>query len=875
LNIHKFHSVFLAVAAIFMLHSCSQKSNSWTSKAYHNTTSRYNHYFIARETMKEAEQKLFKQNKDDYTQVLEVMPRVDQASSVQMAAAMEEVIKKASVNAVWHKNSKWLDDSYNLIGKARFYKLEFPNSLETYKYVNSKGEDINARHTAMIGMLRVFTLQNDDYYAGAVIDFMDNKEKNKVNKRDYYLAKGHYHQQKREWEETAEALQIAVPLVKKGEKRAKIYYILGQIHQELGNDSAAFQNYRKCLKNNPNFEMTFYAQLNKNSVFKAQSAEEEEKVMKYYRKLLADGKNKDYKDKIYYEMAKFVWKRNRTDETLDYLKKSVRASTTNNFQKGASYLMTANIYYENLKKFPLAKAYYDSTLTLMDKKNPLYNKYKHRSEILTELVKQLDIITREDSLQRLAKMSTTELDAVFAKMIENEEKEAKEKAKRAKEAEDAAANAASRGGGANTIVDPNAAQGAWYFYNASSVTLGRGAFTRKWGNRTLTDYWRVESKFQDVGSSPVIEEEEEKKPVAKKSKEEEEQEKQEALGARKKQFMEGIPATQEQMDSSNAYVRRAMFKVGNIYNLELEEPDNALPEFEKTLARYPEHEKRLEIWYSLYLIYKNKAMEAESDKYKELILANYPTSIYAKLILNPNYLVENRELNEKAETAYKYAYQDYLAFDYETCVAKLNDIQVTYPDNNINDKIDYLKALIIGKTENAVKFKDALLAVKDKHKRSTLVPIIDDHVEKCNAYISNFIKSEYLQTDSVKKYPYFEEYTKTHVVVAAFLKRQQVPIEEINNRFMVYNTESAQTENYFAGMDEIGSEYLTVNIGEFANKADAMRYYKLKDKRNFPLNAYKEFNSRFFVISEDNLEILKNLNDMNGYMDFFNEKYLK
>ena len=51
-----------------LISACSAKKNTLTSKAYHNTTARFNAYFIAREHIKEVENTLAEAQKKQLQQ---------------------------------------------------------------------------------------------------------------------------------------------------------------------------------------------------------------------------------------------------------------------------------------------------------------------------------------------------------------------------------------------------------------------------------------------------------------------------------------------------------------------------------------------------------------------------------------------------------------------------------------------------------------------------------------------------------------------------------------------------------------------------------------------------------------------------------------
>ena len=73
----------------------------------------------------------------------------------------------------------------------------------------------------------------------------------------------------------------------------------------------------------------------------------------------------EYKDKIYYEMAYFELKQGNLDGAIGYFKKSAASSVNNKRQKAYAYLNLGRIYYDSIKNFELAQAYYDSTVSVM------------------------------------------------------------------------------------------------------------------------------------------------------------------------------------------------------------------------------------------------------------------------------------------------------------------------------------------------------------------------------------------------------------------------------------------------------------------------------------------------------------------------------
>jgi hypothetical protein len=131
--------------------------------------------------MLEVETALNTSHKNNFNKFLKVFSDVDSSVIRSMDAQLDDCIKKSSIAIQRHPNSKWVDDSYVIVGKARYYLADFVNAIETFKYVNTKGEDDNARHEALIWLMRSFIDYNEPNNAIAVSDYLKKEELNKDN----------------------------------------------------------------------------------------------------------------------------------------------------------------------------------------------------------------------------------------------------------------------------------------------------------------------------------------------------------------------------------------------------------------------------------------------------------------------------------------------------------------------------------------------------------------------------------------------------------------------------------------------------------------------------------------------------------------------
>ncbi|MFM7701478.1 MAG: hypothetical protein ACKO7V_11940, partial [Bacteroidota bacterium] len=99
----------------FMLPGAVQ-SQSLVKRQYHNITARFNGLYYAKLKHREAMEEIMLAHKDDYAQNLPVFVVSLDAAVSSGASSFEESIKKCS-NVIQRKEySRWIDESFLLIG---------------------------------------------------------------------------------------------------------------------------------------------------------------------------------------------------------------------------------------------------------------------------------------------------------------------------------------------------------------------------------------------------------------------------------------------------------------------------------------------------------------------------------------------------------------------------------------------------------------------------------------------------------------------------------------------------------------------------------------------------------------------------------------
>ncbi|QSE98344.1 type IX secretion system periplasmic lipoprotein PorW/SprE [Fulvivirga lutea] len=845
---------FFYLCLIIFLFSCSAERKNILSKTYHNTTARYNAYYYAKKRIKEVEAILKDNYDNDYNNVLKIYPKIDTALANTYQEQIDDCIKKASIAIQRHKNSKWVDDSYIYIGRARHYSLEYVNAIETYKFVNTKSEDDDARHEALARLLRVFVDSKEFENAVAVEDYIKKETLNKKNQKLLHINKAHHYQVVENYDKMVENLVKAAPMLKKKDGKGRIYFIIGQIYQKLGFDAEAFNYYKKCLASNPEYELDFYCRLNMAQVTQLGKSSDVKAARKLLNTLLKDSKNKEYKDKIYYEMAQFEFKQNNLDKAIEYYKSSVENSISNPRQKGQSFLRLGEVYYDSIRNYELAQAYYDSAVQSLPPDYENIEKIKERKDILNEFVKQLNTIELQDSLLMLSELDTATLSAKLNTIIEEEKakKQAEEERLKREQRRTRQFNNFNQNSGISST--------AWYFGNPSAVAQGQAEFIRIWGNRPLEDNWRRSNKssaqsYNETNLSDVVRPQD----VVVNT------DSIERVSSANKfdQMYAAIPFSEEARAESLSKIENAYYKLGNIYKFQLEEDLNAAGAFETLTNRFPKTEYLAEAWYQLYLIYKSFD-DPRNETYKANILSKFPNSIYAKLIENPNYTEESTVANEKLKKVYEIAYKYYQQDKIDTSRYIIDQALNKYDEALFTANLQLLKVLLIGKTEDITLYQYELGEFITNYPDSELKPYAEKLLESSRSFQEK--KRKRLGTQYVQ---YLEQW---HYFVLAYEIKSNLS-DPITNAINSFNT-SSQFDGLKTSNLILNDEYALILVSDFEDKQEALSYYNSFLKQDPIKEPIRDSKFYKFVITKDNFNIFYQSKEIDTYLSFFTKNYL-
>lgn len=727
--------LFTAFVFALLISGCARQNAAFIKQGYHDLTARYNSNFNAKEKYKLTIKSIKNTRVENYDDLLPLFAYGTLEDTKKSEGEFDIVIEKASSSIQLHKISNWSDDNFLLLGKAFYMKGDYKKASESLRYITANfkdgvdgrsakkikkqkrskkrkarakrkakralaklkdGKDIRpkkgflkhspAKSEALVWLVKTFTANQQFPEAQAVLDYIAVENTFIQNyDREKELAHADYLIQQKLYLEAIPHIVEALEDYKSNRKKSRYRYVLAQLFEKTGNNLSAVTYYRQSIKGNNNYDMVFNAKLKSLKLSNLKkNAEDNDKML---AKLIRDSKNVDYLDQLYFERALIAQSRFKTDLAKEYLVKSIEKSTKNQKQKAKSHVLLADILYL-AEDYTPAQENYAAAIALVTPSFENYAMLAKRAAVLTDLVTQLQLISKNDSLLDLANLSPEKMEQMLY-----------EQAVATIEAQNKAANA-------NAIIDKfaqndkNNKSVEWYFYSENSRVSGYNTFKTKWGDRKLEDDWRRTNK--STGNT-----------IAEETKTTDEifEEKVEALYA---QLLAEVPTGDSGKLSLKTAVAKAHYSAANIYKFDLNNEPKAIKHFNTIATDFAASVYDPESLYNLYILNK-EVNKTASTKNKNLVLQKYPDSKYAKIIKDPNYAESLKSESLQVESFYETTYNVYVKEDFAQVIKRINESRSKYPDNELRAKFDLLEAITLGKQKKYQPYVDALEEVISKH----------------------------------------------------------------------------------------------------------------------------------------------------------------
>ena len=881
-------ATLLIVLFSLVLSGCSTKKNTASTRWWHSFNARYNTYFNGNQAFIDGNLEKEKGNKDNYTEIIPLYMvgnkqsrEIGKSQYDRAIEKSEKAIRRHSIKAKpeWNsskrktaKDREWLGRrEYNpflwrawmLLGKSQFQKGAFDEAAATFTYMS------RLYHTqpmqsglAKAWLAKSYTELGWMYDAEDVIRNMsrDSMDFRAVKDWDYTYANYYIHSG--DYQKAIPYLRKAISHERRKVQRAREWFLMGQIQNQLGNKDEAYKAYRKVVACNPPYELEFNARIAQTEVMADRNGKQ---MISKLKRMAVNDNNAEYLDQVYYAIGNIYMLQKDTAQAIAAYEKGNQKSVRNGIEKGVLLLTLGNIYWQ-MEKFNDAQRCYGEAIGLLDKDRKDYDELAYRSKVLDELVPFTDAIHLQDSLLELSTMPEEERLKAIDRVIEALKKKEKEErdarllaeAEQMEQEQQRTGNQLSPGNQAAPTITQRG-NGEWYFYNPMAVNQGKIAFQRQWGKRENKDNWQRINQTVVAMSEAMSEQQEEETPEGTENQEAndsidiatpKEDTPQDSLSAdphEREYYLAQIPFTDEQKAVCHDIIKDGLFHAGVIFKDKL---DN-LTLSEKHLVRltdnYTDYEYLDEALYHLYLLYARQDRFGEhiEDSLYAAAYEAFKTDRYDIVKGNARVSADRFPLGENRA---KFLFIEGLSMlnegDGDGCIERLKTVVEKYPNSEVSE----LAGMIVKGVQDGRRLHGGKFDIGDIWSRRDIT----------------------LGSDSTAVIELSAERNENFMFILAY-EPDSINENQLLFEMARYNFTNFLVRNFDIVLDEDNGLH-RMRISGFLNYDEALQYAR----QLFADKAMAAFLKpcHHLIISENNLALIGTRFSYDEYMQFYEDTFI-
>ncbi|MCO5231780.1 MAG: tetratricopeptide repeat protein [Chitinophagales bacterium] len=721
-----------------------------------------------------------------------------------------------------------------------------------------KIKHLQSRPDALVWMTKTLIKQQNFSDAESIVEYSKTLTKlRKKQRKDVLIVKSYYFYNKGQIKFAADALEEAIPYIKKKKEKNYYNYLLAQLSAQE-NPQRAYDIYKSIYEKGKD-EVISYNALEKMNDFTRQQLVGNQDSLEIIKGLNKYSKSKIVGDKALYTLAGISLLQTDTAKANEQLKKALTYNFSSPDQKGKALAKLGDIAYERYL-FKDAYVFYDSAQIKIQKDSVLKKELSSTVKTLKDIVEQQGLAYQQDSLIYLSTLSKEDL-AIFVKAQNKTEKKLKRK-EAAKNADNAAFSSEGIGSSSNFNLsqDQFTTKGQWYFYNVDMRSKGFNEFKQVWGERPYVNNWRRGEAIMlsYVGFTDEM--------------------KQKALDTITQTTPNAplkIPSTKEELEQSNEIIAKSYLVRGKLFFHELKNYPAAILYLDSLISRYPKNTLVPEAYYTKILIYSEMNLMEMAQKTTDSLLQNYPEHELSQKVLKNREIkyVRKEEKNiSQAEDYYNDLYQLYLEGQYAALLEKkLFFFEKYATEKNLIRKVEFLAAISLGKLGQWEEYKSALQNIITTYPKTT-------EAEQATLYLKTLLEhhkelagKENTTTEPTQK-GLFKFADGFHFVLIILDDRKQ-------NNTQLVEAINEELEKDFPNQRIRGSNsYLDAKtalllVKRFSNIEDARKGVGiLKNSKNLTIREAL-INAEILLISQDNFKELFTEKKLDEYKLFYQENY--
>lgn len=480
------YKIIIIICIPVLIWACSTKKNTKTTRAYHEINTRYNIYFNANESYKEALKSKQELYEDTLTRLIHIFPVTESRSSSSgsqntpdynttntnrqqstatnnfsnssdqytsssvsgggsFGRSIEKTTKAIKLHSIKSKPERdpskrrdpkyraWLQqqefnpflhNAWLLLGKSEYQDGDYLQAISTFSYIIR----IYKSNPEIVAEARIWMVKAN-VALGWVYEAEDILNQIRLAggvpdklKPEYNKVYADFLLKKEEFVQAIPYVEQAIEQEGDRLQKTRLKFLLGQLYQKDGNRAKAYEAFDAVHGLSTPYFYSFNARIQQASFVDAANKQQ---ILSMLNKMSKDHKNKDYLDQVYYAVGNIYLNDGDTVKAIGKYKESIEKSTRNGFDKALTQVTLGAVYFAQ-RDYVKAQPLYSDALNGLGKNHEDYPLVELRSSVLDELATYTQAIHLQDSLQTLARMPEAERMAVIVKLIEEIKRKEKE-----------------------------------------------------------------------------------------------------------------------------------------------------------------------------------------------------------------------------------------------------------------------------------------------------------------------------------------------------------------------------------------------------------------------------------------------------------------
>lgn len=706
------------------LQSEKTETRKWTitRRFVQNGTTKFNWHFNARNRLQAIIDRTKEQHKDDYTRLLSFY-NYTLDETAREKAELDSVIYKANAAILLHDlRNSWVDNMYMLMAQAYYFRNEPDSAYTTFQYINyafaPKEEDgydlpigsnaneggnaftistkenntlLNkawtsppSRNESFIWQIRTFLAKDEFAEAAGMIETLRQDPLFPARLRpELHEVQAWWFYKREVYDSAAVYLEKALPNAANREEKARWEYLIGQMYERARQHELASEFFNRAVSHTLNPVMELYGRLNAIRQNKGDDKIIQENIDKVAKMAKRD-RYTMYRDIIYYMAAQMELERNNVAGAKEFLLKATRYPAPNgdNRLKAQSFLQLAELSFDE-RQYHDAKRFYDSVAVdgfLGDDPELVEN----RRRVLGTITTQMDIISRQDSMLRIAAMPEADREAFVRKLVKQLRKQSGLK-------EEESGSTA----GDPLLNDKNAPtdlfasnKGDWYFSNNSLKSKGYSDFKQKWGNRPNVDNWR---RLTAANAAIALLKNNRAVPLVGGQQAEGGNDSPVALTF--EGLMANVPLTPEQEKAREDSIGDAKFVLGKAYMDGLEDYASAITTLEEFVENYSYHPGVPEALFYLRYCYTKTGNTPKADAVASRLKEQFPGNDFEKRAAAANQVTPDSAAKIDMTKRYENIYTLFIEGNFDQAIAAKKQADSLYGNTYWTPQLLYIEAM--------------------------------------------------------------------------------------------------------------------------------------------------------------------------------------